>query len=117
MANQEEEVLGKAYDARLMRRLLTYLRPYTWQVTVALIAIILKAILDVLGPFLTKTAIDKYLALIGPGEAAQDVQQRRLACPVRPDDADNLAGRNRERHGAKRCQPAEADTHVADLEN
>ena len=62
MANQEEEVLGKAYDARLMRRLLTYLRPYTWQVTVALIAIILKAILDVLGPFLTKTAIDKYLA-------------------------------------------------------
>ena len=62
MANQEEEVLGKAYDARLMRRLLTYLRPYTWQVTVALVAIILKAILDVLGPFLTKTAIDKYLA-------------------------------------------------------
>jgi ATP-binding cassette subfamily B multidrug efflux pump len=62
MANQEEEVLGKAYDTRLMRRLLTYLRPYTWQVTVALIAIILKAILDVLGPFLTKTAIDKYLA-------------------------------------------------------
>ncbi len=62
MANQEEEVLGKAYDARLMRRLLTYLRPYGWQVTVALIAIILKAILDVLGPFLTKIAIDKYLA-------------------------------------------------------
>lgn len=41
-------------------------------------------------------AVDEYLALIGPDEAAQDVQQRRLACPVRPDDADNLAGRNRE---------------------
>lgn len=62
MANQEEEVLGKAYDARLMRRLLTYLRPYRWQVTVALLAIITKAGLDVLGPFLTKIAIDKYLA-------------------------------------------------------
>jgi ATP-binding cassette subfamily B multidrug efflux pump len=62
MANQEEEVLGKAYDARLMRRLLTYLRAYRWQVTVALLAIITKAGLDVLGPFLTKTAIDKYLA-------------------------------------------------------
>jgi ATP-binding cassette, subfamily B, multidrug efflux pump len=62
MANQEEEVLGKAYDARLMRRLLTYLRPYWWQVAVALAAIILKAGLDVLGPFLTKTAIDKYLS-------------------------------------------------------
>src|SRR5215468_5409490 len=59
---QEEEILGKAYDGRLMRRLLKYLRPYRWQVTVALLAIITKAGLDVLGPFLTKTAIDKYLA-------------------------------------------------------
>lgn len=62
MANQEEEVLGKAYDARLMRRLLTYLRRYQWQVAVALLAIVVKAGLDVLGPFLTKTAVDKYLA-------------------------------------------------------
>src|ERR1700687_1585082 len=61
-SNQEEEVLGKAYDGRLMRRLLTYLRPYKWHVAVALAAIILKSVLDVLGPFLTKTAIDKYLA-------------------------------------------------------
>lgn len=44
-----------------MRRLLTYLRPYKWQTLVALIAIILKAGMDVIGPFLTKTAIDKYL--------------------------------------------------------
>src|ERR1700720_131422 len=61
-SNQEEEVLGKAYDGRLMRRLLTYLRPYQWHVLVALAAIILKSALDVLGPFLTKIAIDKYLA-------------------------------------------------------
>jgi len=61
-SNQEEEVLGKAYDGRLMRRLLTYLRPYKWHVVVALAAIILKSGLDVLGPFLTKIAIDKYLA-------------------------------------------------------
>jgi len=61
-SNQEEEVLGKAYDGRLMRRLLTYLRPYKWHVAVALAAIILKSVLDVLGPFLTKVAIDKYLA-------------------------------------------------------
>jgi ATP-binding cassette subfamily B multidrug efflux pump len=61
-SNQEEEVIGKAYDARLMRRLLTYLRPYKWHVVVALAAIILKSGLDVLGPFLTKIAIDKYLA-------------------------------------------------------
>ncbi len=45
-----------------MRRLLTYLRPYKWHVVVALAAIILKSGLDVLGPYLTKIAIDKYLA-------------------------------------------------------
>ena len=61
-SNQEEEILGKAYDGRLMRRLLTYLRPYKWHVLVALAAIILKSGLDVLGPYLTKIAIDKYLA-------------------------------------------------------
>lgn len=60
--SQEEEVLGKAYDSRLMKRLLGYLRPYRWQVVTALAAIILKAGLDVIGPYLTKTAIDKYLA-------------------------------------------------------
>jgi len=59
---QEEEVLGKAYDSRLMKRLLGYLRPYKWQVIVALIAIVLKAGADVIGPYLTKVAVDKYLA-------------------------------------------------------
>jgi ATP-binding cassette subfamily B protein len=61
-AMQEEEVLGKAYDARLMKRLLTYLHPYRWQVAVALVSIVLKSGADVLGPYLTKVAIDKYLA-------------------------------------------------------
>ena len=62
MAIQEEEVLGKAYDARLMKRLLGYLHAYRWQVGVALATILLKAGADVLGPYLTKVAIDKYLA-------------------------------------------------------
>ncbi len=59
---QEEDVLGKAYDSRLMKRLLRYLRPYSWQVAIALVAIVFKAATDVLGPYLTKVAIDKYLA-------------------------------------------------------
>ena len=62
MANQEEEVLGKAYDGRLMKRLIGYLRPYAGHVVGALSAIILKAGCDVLGPYLTKIAVDKYLA-------------------------------------------------------
>jgi ATP-binding cassette subfamily B multidrug efflux pump len=60
--SQEEEVLGKAYDSRLMRRLLTYLRPYRWQVTVAIASIVLKSFCDVLGPYLVKVAVDRYLA-------------------------------------------------------
>jgi len=59
---QEEEVLGKAYDSRLMRRLITYLRPYRWQVTIAIASIILKSFADVLGPYLVKVAVDRYLA-------------------------------------------------------
>src|SRR6202047_1923271 len=58
----EEEILGKAYDSRLMRRLLTYLRPYRWQVAIALLSILCSAFADVLGPYLTKVAIDRYLA-------------------------------------------------------
>jgi ATP-binding cassette, subfamily B, multidrug efflux pump len=60
--SQEEEVLGKAYDSRLMARLLKYLPPYQWQVAIALVAIFLKSFADVLGPYLTKVAIDRYLA-------------------------------------------------------
>jgi ATP-binding cassette subfamily B multidrug efflux pump len=61
-SHQDEEVLGKAYDSRLMRRLLRYLRPYQWQTTIALGSIVLKAGADVLGPYLTHVVIDKYLA-------------------------------------------------------
>jgi ATP-binding cassette subfamily B multidrug efflux pump len=59
---QEEEVLGKAYDSRLMRRLLGYLRPYRWQVAIAIASIVLKSFCDVLGPYLVKVAVDRYLA-------------------------------------------------------
>jgi len=62
----EEEVLGKAYDSRLMKRLLRYLAPYKWQVAIALGSILLKVGADVLGPYLTKIVIDRYLAPV-PG--------------------------------------------------
>ncbi len=60
--HQEEEVLGKAYDSRLMKRLLRYLRPYKWQTAIALASIFLKVGADVLGPYLTRLVIDRYLA-------------------------------------------------------
>jgi ATP-binding cassette subfamily B protein len=58
----EEEVLGKAYDARLMRRLLGYLRPYKLQVAIALVAIIAASVLQLAQPWLMKVAIDRYIA-------------------------------------------------------
>src|SRR6266849_674170 len=58
---QEEEVLGKAYDSRLMKRLLRYLRPYKWAVGISLISILFKALADVLGPYLVAIEIDRYL--------------------------------------------------------
>jgi ATP-binding cassette, subfamily B, multidrug efflux pump len=58
----EEEVLGKAYDAALMRRLLGYLRPYKPQVALALAAIIGASVLQLAQPYLMKVAIDRYIA-------------------------------------------------------
>jgi hypothetical protein len=55
--------------------------------------------------------------LIGPDEAAQDVQQGCLACPVRPDDTDNLAGRNGKRHVIEGLQAAEAHANAANLKD
>ena len=57
----EEEVLGKAYDARLMRRLLAYLRPYRRVVFFALIAIFFYGLLQAVPPYLLKVEIDRYL--------------------------------------------------------
>jgi len=58
----DEEVLGKAYDARLMRRLLTYLRPYWRQVLLALVAILAGAAGQLAQPYIIKTAIDQHIA-------------------------------------------------------
>ena len=58
----EEEVLSKAYDSRLMGRLLVYIRPYWRTVLLALACLLVNAVLQTSGPLLTKIAIDRYLA-------------------------------------------------------
>ena len=55
----EEEVLGKAYDSRLMARLLRYLRPYKVQVAGAIALLMLASLLAVIGPYLTMIALDE----------------------------------------------------------
>lgn len=57
----EEEALGKAYDSRLMRRLLEYMRPYKWQVILALALTLAVTPLELAPPMLFRAAIDRYL--------------------------------------------------------
>ncbi|MHB8337463.1 MAG: ABC transporter ATP-binding protein [Ignavibacteriaceae bacterium] len=60
--NIEDEILGKAYDAKLMRRLLGYIKPYRKYVISAILLNVVVAALGPLRPYLTKIAIDKYIA-------------------------------------------------------
>ena len=62
MAVQDDEILGKAYDAQLMRRLIGYLRPYWRSVAVAFVAIIAGSSASLAQPYLIKVAIDRYIA-------------------------------------------------------
>jgi len=65
---QEEEVLGKAYDARLMRRMLRYLRPYGWYVGAGIALSILVSAMEAVRPYFVKVAVDVNIAQKdGPG--------------------------------------------------
>jgi ATP-binding cassette, subfamily B, multidrug efflux pump len=61
----EEEALGKAYDSALMRRLLRYMRPYRLVVAASLALLLVDSVLQILGPLLTKLAVDRYLVPTG----------------------------------------------------
>jgi len=54
----EEEALGKAYDGRLMRRLLRYARPYRALVIGSLVLLLADGALQLVGPALTQRVID-----------------------------------------------------------
>ena len=57
----EEEALGKAYDSRLMKRLLEYLRPYRWRVILALALVVIVTPLELAPPILFQRVIDRFL--------------------------------------------------------
>ncbi len=58
----EEEALGKAYDSKLMKRLLGYIKPYKNYVIFAILLNIVVAALGPVRPLLTKIAVDDYIA-------------------------------------------------------
>ena len=61
-ANPREDAVGKVYDAQLAKRLAHYLKPYWLQASISALAVSLKSVSDVTGPYLVKVAIDRYLA-------------------------------------------------------
>jgi ATP-binding cassette, subfamily B, multidrug efflux pump len=63
----EDDPADRSYDSRLLLRLLRYLEPYKAAVVVSFVLIVLMAGLDLVGPWLTKIAIDDYIA---KGDAA-----------------------------------------------
>ena len=58
----EDDTIAKSYDRQLMVRLLLYLRPYKAAVAVSFLLIVAMAGLDLVGPYLTKVAIDQHIA-------------------------------------------------------
>ncbi len=64
-AKQDDDVVGKVYDSRLMSRLVKYLGPYKLQVGTSLAAILLNSVSAIAGPYFVKVAVDTYLSPIG----------------------------------------------------
>ncbi|MDA0986012.1 MAG: ABC transporter ATP-binding protein [Bacteroidetes bacterium] len=62
MTMQDDEILGKAYDGKLMVRLIKYLKPYKWYVIVAVFLSMIVALLESVRPFFTKIAVDENIA-------------------------------------------------------
>jgi ATP-binding cassette subfamily B protein len=58
---QDDEILGKAYDARLVRRLWGYVRPYRWLLALAIVLMLLAAGADLANPYIVQLAIDRYI--------------------------------------------------------
>ena len=59
----EDEVLGRVYDRRLIRRLLGYVRPYAFHFALAAVLMLLWSAAQLAGPYLIKVAIDRYILL------------------------------------------------------
>lgn len=57
----EDEVLGKAYDTRLARRLYGFLRPYRHYILLATLALLASSACQLAGPYLIKVALDNHI--------------------------------------------------------
>lgn len=59
---QEEEILGKAYDNQLMKRLIRYLAPYRWYVALGVLTSVAVSAMEAVRPWFTRHAVDVNIA-------------------------------------------------------
>ena len=79
----EEEKLGKAYDLKLLKRLYPFTRPYKTLIVGSIILVVVITFLDLSLPYLTKTAIDRYIVPridpgLNDGTENSDVRERYI---------------------------------------
>jgi ATP-binding cassette subfamily B protein len=60
--HDDDEILGKAYDSRLARRLLPFVLPYRKSLLLNAALLLVIALSDLAGPYITKVAIDAHIA-------------------------------------------------------
>jgi len=90
----QEEALGKAYDARLMRRLVRYVSPYRGQMALAVALIVLSSVLELVGPLATAVALDLFVQPAGGGKVSglsRWVAERLAAADLHPDRLTGLS--------------------------
>ena len=85
----EEDPLGKAYDVRMLRRLVPFVKPYVLLFFAAVALIIAITALDLTIPYITKVAIDRYIVpdTVGTGSGAAKTRHYRIGL----SDPDKLA--------------------------
>jgi ATP-binding cassette subfamily B multidrug efflux pump len=79
---EEDAILGKAYDARLVRRLLGYVRPYRWTVALAILLLLAASLADLSGPSLYRVAIDRYITPHAPAAAQGEARPGAAGTPA-----------------------------------
>jgi ATP-binding cassette subfamily B protein len=57
----ESTMTQVAYDARLLRRLAGFLRPYAWRLAASILLLMAVSVLQLAGPYLVKIAVDNYI--------------------------------------------------------
>jgi ATP-binding cassette, subfamily B, multidrug efflux pump len=79
---REEEKLGKLYDTRLTHRLLKYLRPYRWQVVLAVSMSLAIAGMELIGPFVFGRGVDRYILPAMRGQIGRNIALHGLGIVV-----------------------------------